>query len=132
MFLRVHLLVFASLANVCWLHFEVNPLALLRHERATTRFGKSHNFMCSGAGEHSFFCVHTEESIKLVAGPSMLNQSGEWVKVNWSGVILPQKLDWIGVWLLPNDSFSIDAKQQAPVKYQVQWPIVNISSKRWF
>jgi hypothetical protein len=50
----------------------------------------------------------------------MLSQSGEWVRVNWSGVILPEKLDWIGVWLLPNDSFSIDAKQQAPVKYQVQ------------
>ena len=49
----------------------------------------------------------------------MLNQSGEWVRVNWSGVILPHKQDWIGVWLLPNDSFSIDAKQQAPVKYQV-------------
>ena len=55
-----------------------------------------------------------------MAGPSTLDQSGEWVRVNWSGVILPQKLDWIGVWLLPNDSFSIDAKQQAPVKYQVQ------------
>ena len=49
----------------------------------------------------------------------MLNQSGEWVRVNWSGVIIPQKQDWIGVWLLPNDSFSINAKQQAPVKYQV-------------
>ena len=39
MFLLVHLLIFASLANMCWLHFEVNPLASLRHERATTRFG---------------------------------------------------------------------------------------------
>ena len=62
---------------------------------------------------------YAEESVTIVAGPSVLNQSGEWVRVNWSGVILPQKQDWIGVWLLPNDSFTIDAKQQAPVKYQV-------------
>ena len=63
------------------------------------------------------FCA--EESIAVAAGPPVLNQSGEWVRVNWSGVALPQKEDWIGVWLLPNASFSIDAKQQAPVKYQV-------------
>ena len=52
----------------------------------------------------------------------MFNQSGEWVRVNWSGVLLPQKQDWVGVWLLPNDSFTINVKQQAPVKYQVQSP----------
>ena len=63
------------------------------------------------------FCA--EESIAVAAGPPVLNQSGEWVRVNWSGVALPQKEDWIGVWLLPNASFSIDAKQQAPVKYKV-------------
>ena len=120
MYVQVYLLIFAFLANVCWLHLEVNPLASLRHERATSRFGKVkivHKFYVLTL--NSSFCVHAEESIRIVAGPSVLNQSGEWVRVNWSGVILPQKLDWIGVWLLPNDSFSIDAKQQAPVKYQV-------------
>ena len=34
------LLSLGSLVKVCWLHAEVNPLASLRHERASINFGE--------------------------------------------------------------------------------------------
>ena len=75
------------------------------------------------------FTIRAEETVKVVADPPVLNQSGEWVRVSWSGVVIPQKLDWIGVWLLPNESFNIDAKHQAPVKYQVQYTFTTLTAR---
>ena len=60
-----------------------------------------------------------EESIRLIADPPQLNKSGEWVNISWNGVYFPTKDDWVGVWVLPNASVSIDAKKQAPIKFQV-------------
>ena len=122
MHLPVHVVsiaVFILARTVCWSHEEVNPLSHLRHEMVSISLGRFDRLtvMYDTQGPRVLLCA--EESVKLVADPSVLNQSGEWVRVSWSGVLLPQKLDWVGVWLLPNDSFSINAKQQAPVKYQV-------------
>ena len=60
-----------------------------------------------------------DDDIKLFADPSMLNKSGSWVNVSWSGIIFPSSDDWIGVWVLPNTSASINARKRAPVKFQV-------------
>lgn len=65
----------------------------------------------------------TDGSIKLHADPSLLNKSGEWVNISWTGVYFPDKDDWVGVWVLPNSTVSIDAREQAPIKFQVNVPV---------
>ena len=64
-----------------------------------------------------FFFLDYE--IQLHADPGALNKSGAWVNVSWSGVVMPASDDWIGVWVLPDSSTSIDATKHAPVKFQV-------------
>ena len=63
--------------------------------------------------------MHADYDINLHADPSLLNKSGEWVNVSWNGVFFPTKQDWLGVWVLPNSSVAIDARKQAPIKFQV-------------
>ncbi len=63
--------------------------------------------------------VAAEQDIKLYVSPNTLNKSGEWVTVSWSSVSQPSTLDWVGLWVLPDNQTSIDAKTKAPVKYQV-------------
>lgn len=60
-----------------------------------------------------------DDNIKLSADPTLLSKSGEWVNVSWSGVQFPTKDDWLGVWVLPNSTVSIDARKKAPIKFQV-------------
>ena len=100
MFLRVHLLVFASLANVCWLHFEANPLASLRHERATSRFGKSHKlfyvFRCSAtpvnaASLCSYRREHQNSGRTVHARPVWRMGEGE---LEWGDTPSEAGLDW--------------------------------------
>ena len=125
--LPVHAVVVALLMlTVCRSHPEVNPLSFLRHERVSIGVGKFDGRFSSlmRISRPTMFTIRAEETVKVVADPPVLNQSGEWVRVSWSGVVIPQKLDWIGVWLLPNESFNIDAKHQAPVKYQVQYRLI--------
>lgn len=55
----------------------------------------------------------------LRVAPTLLKKSGQWVNVRWTGVNLPTKHDWVGLWVLPNIKTSINAKEKAPVKYQV-------------
>ncbi len=63
--------------------------------------------------------VAAEQDINLYVSPNTLNKSGEWVTVSWSSVSQPSTLDWVGLWVLPDNQTSIDAKTKAPVKYQV-------------
>ncbi len=60
-----------------------------------------------------------EKSVEISIEPSMLNKSGEWLTVGWSYVDKPSNLDWLGMWVLPDGTSDINAKTQAPVKYQV-------------
>ncbi|XP_064383549.1 uncharacterized protein LOC135332138 [Halichondria panicea] len=94
---RAVLVVVLSLLSVGYCHYEVNPLRSFRHERAI---------------------VKLEQDIKLYVSPNTLNKSGEWVTVSWSSVSQPSTLDWVGLWVLPDNQTSIDAKTKAPVKYQ--------------
>jgi len=66
---------------------------------------------------------HVDDAIQLWASPTLLNSSGDWVTVNWKGVSLPSKDDWVGIWVLPNSSVTIDARKRAPIKFQVQYII---------
>lgn len=67
---------------------------------------------------HAIECA--DDNIKLSANPTLLSKSGEWVNVSWSGVQFPTKDDWLGVWVLPNSTVSIDARKKAPIKFQVE------------
>lgn len=64
---------------------------------------------------------YADESISLRVNTTLLEKSGEWVNVTWSGVHFPAKSDWLGVWVLPNSSVSIDARKRAPIKFQVKF-----------
>ena len=55
---------------------------------------------------------------------SVLESSGSWVTVSWSGVSNSKKKDWIGVFSPPVNN-SIDPATYAPVKYQVCSAISN-------
>ncbi|XP_064405797.1 uncharacterized protein LOC135350876 [Halichondria panicea] len=93
----IQLVVFLiTLTSVCC-HYEVNPLRSFKHERAT---------------------VNLEPSIGLTLSHHALNRSGDWLTVYWSGVDKPSSLDWVGLWVLPDNATDINSKTQAPVKYQ--------------
>jgi len=51
--------------------------------------------------------------------PSEIDQSSAMVDVSYTKGSSPEGKDWIGVWLLSNDSTSINPKEHAPTKYQV-------------
>ena len=68
---------------------------------------------------HALDRLSPDNSIRLSVDPSVLNRSGEWIKVYWEGVDLPSESDWVGVFLLPSVNDSIDPKNHAPTKYQV-------------
>lgn len=59
----------------------------------------------------------------------MLNKSGEWLSVSWINVDNPSDLDWLGMWVLPDNTTDIDAKTLAPVKYQARILYNNYSCK---
>ena len=59
-----------------------------------------------------------ESSVEVSVYPDLLNKSGEWVKVSWD-LDSPSTEDWVGFFLLPNDSSMIDPKHHAPTKFQV-------------
>ena len=50
---------------------------------------------------------------------TVLESSGAWVNVSWSGVPSPGREDWIGVYSPPVNN-TIDHSAHAPVKYQVK------------
>lgn len=64
-------------------------------------------------------CVCTDHDVKLSVSPTLINGSSSFVQATWSGVKHPSKHDWIGVWLLPDTSSSIDPKHHAPTKFKV-------------
>jgi len=66
--------------------------------------------------------IYPESSIKVSVYPDLLNKSGEWVKVSWD-LDSPSTEDWVGFFLLPNDSFVIDPRYHAPTKFQVSYKI---------
>lgn len=75
-----------------------------------------YEYLCTGA-----LCMFygLEKSIKIAFEPKTLNKSGEWLTVSWIYVENPSNLDWLGMWVLPDGTSDINAKTQAPVKYQV-------------
>ena len=57
----------------------------------------------------------------MTVTPGVLNKSGDWVDVTWSGVSNPStKDDWIGVYAPPTNGNTVNPQTQAPVKYQVR------------
>ena len=50
---------------------------------------------------------------------SVLEHTGEWVNVSWSGVPTPGDEDWVGVYSPPVNGNTVDPAAHAPVKYQV-------------
>ena len=50
---------------------------------------------------------------------SILEHTGEWVNVSWSGVPTPGDEDWVGVYSPPVNGNTVDPAAHAPVKYQV-------------
>jgi len=58
-----------------------------------------------------------ESSVEVSVYPDLLNKSGEWVKVSWD-LDSPSTEDWVGFFLLPNDSSKIDPQHHAPTKFQ--------------
>lgn len=62
--------------------------------------------------------VRADNDIVITVNTSVLEMSGSWVNVSWSGVKDPDKDDWIGVYSPPVNS-SVDPASHAPVKYQV-------------
>lgn len=62
--------------------------------------------------------VLLDDDIVITVNTSLLEVSGSWVNVSWSGVKDSDKHDWIGVYSPPVNS-SIDPASHAPVKYQV-------------
>ena len=102
-----------------WGHLEVNPLSQLKHSRVKVKLGMSAKKLCSFSLQNTMCNILPDYDIVFRASPSLLNQSGEWVKIAWSSVFFPTKDDWVGVWVLPNNSSTIDATRQAPIKFQV-------------
>ncbi len=56
---------------------------------------------------------HLLDGISMIASPSQLSKSGEWVTLDFSGVTNPTSDDWIGVY----SPASADIKRTKPVKY---------------
>lgn len=63
--------------------------------------------------------ICSEAGATVSVSPSVISQSSAMVEVTYTKTSGPNKDDWIGVWLLPEDSASIDPKKHAPTKYQV-------------
>lgn len=59
-----------------------------------------------------------DPSVVVSVSPNKLNQSGDWVTVQWEGVSDPSSDDWIGIYAPPNGE-SVDPSKIAPVKFQV-------------
>ena len=55
----------------------------------------------------------------MTVNTTVINQSSAMVEVTLKS--FPNKDNWVGVWLLPNSSSSIDPKNHAPTKYKVRW-----------
>ncbi|XP_062502844.1 uncharacterized protein LOC134179856 [Corticium candelabrum] len=55
-----------------------------------------------------------DDNISIEAAPTVLQTSGSFVQVTWSGVSKPSKHDWIGVYA-PREA---DYTKKAPIKYQ--------------
>ncbi len=70
-------------------------------------------------------CVVADAGASVSISPSTIKESSALVNVTFSRGSTPDKDDWIGVWLLATESATIDPKQQAPTKYQVQIKILN-------
>ena len=51
--------------------------------------------------------------------PLQLNTTRTWAVVYVSGVQNPKADDWIGLFSLPDDVSTIDARNHAPVKFKV-------------
>jgi len=56
--------------------------------------------------------IALESSVSIEASPSLLNRSGEWVHVVFSGIPDPDEGDWIGVYSPPG------RVQNAPIKFK--------------
>lgn len=74
--------------------------------------------------ESEFIYMHAhidlDVQIKVVPYVAKLDASGQWVTISWKST-RPDIKDWVGMWVLPDPSASIDAAQRAPVKYQVAY-----------
>ena len=74
-----------------------------------------------------FPSILTDDDIVIKVNTSLLESSGEWVNVSWSGVSNPIGDDWIGVYSPPVNN-SIDPAAYAPVKFQVILIIIAVVS----
>lgn len=64
-------------------------------------------------------------NLTLTVNTTSLAHSGDWVTVTWRNVHNPTSSDWIGVYL-PTVSGTIDAKNHAPIKFQVRYIVTDI------
>ena len=67
----------------------------------------------------------SDSSIVLMASPTTLNITGQWVTVTWSGVTNSSGGDWIGVFTPPTDKGGIDPKNHLPIKFRVSSEKIN-------
>ena len=67
------------------------------------------------------FPGHIVPGLVLKVNATLLERSGDWLTVSWEGVAGPSGSDWIGVYSPPVGGGGIDAKNHAPIKYQVSW-----------
>lgn len=63
--------------------------------------------------------LFAEHSIQFSVYPDVLNTSGDWTKVYWNYVPSPSTGDWVGLFLVADNTSMIDPKHHAPTKYQV-------------
>ena len=66
-----------------------------------------------------FLLLVAEHGIQFSVYPDVLNTSGDWTKVYWNYVPNPSTGDWVGLFLVANNTSVIDPKHHAPTKYQV-------------
>jgi hypothetical protein len=92
----LRLCVCALLVGLAVGNAEIHPLNLIRRDRAS---------------------IKLEIEIVIEVNTSVLESSGSWVNVSWSGVPSPGYEDWIGVYSPPVNN-SVDPAKHAPVKYQ--------------
>ena len=64
-------------------------------------------------------------NLTLTVNTTSLAHSGDWVTVTWRNVHNPTSSNWIGVYL-PTVSGTIDARNHAPIKFQVRYIVTDI------
>lgn len=70
---------------------------------------------------HLVYTMYHSPSTSLTVNVTTMEQSGDWVLVEWKYVDQPSIHDWIGLYTVRGDfkNETIDPTSKAPVKFQV-------------